>query len=617
MERKLTAILSADVEGYSRLMGEDEEATVRTLTEYREVMGSLIERHRGRVVDSPGDNLLARFASAVDAVECAVAIQKDLRRRNAAYVKDRRMNFRIGVNLGDVIVDGDRIYGDGVNVAARVESLAEGGGICVSGTVYDQVENKLSYAFNFLGEQSVKNIEKSVRTYQARWDAEKTSTRKDKSSKRRVLTAAVVMVVAAITLIVWRQVYEEPKILPSTEKPSIAVLPFLDLSPERDQEYFSDGMVEEILNALTKCAGLRVAARTSSFRYKGKASDISTIGEQLNVATVLEGSVRKEGNTIRVTAQLVKVEDGFHLWSKTYERELKGVFAIQDEISQAITKALHVELIGEEGAPLVKASTENVAAYDLYLKGRYFWNQRGEGLSKSIEYFEQAIKEDPNFALAYTGLGDAYSLLGLYDYLPDNQALPKAKQALLKALEIEPNLAEAHSALGIVLIFDWDSVERELKRSIQLNPNLNYPRIWHGIYLSNMGRFEEGTRELAHALEIDPLYFLAHGGYGGCLYYQRQFHKAEQHLKTAIELKPDYTPAYFNLGRLLIHQKRYEEGMTVYAKAMSLVANGYRVYNGVGLSLGWAYAMAGDRDRAKEILSVLLLRQYKRRHQAA
>ena len=360
-------------------------------------------------------------------------------------------NFRIGVNLGDVIVEGDRIYGDGVNVAARMESLAEGGGICVSSTVYDHVENKLSYAFNFLGEQSVKNIKKPVRVYQVHWDVEKATTGKDKSSKRWVWTAAVVAVVAALAFIVWRQVYEELKSLPQTEIPSIAVLPFLDMSPEKDQEYFCEGISEELINAFTKVEGLRVAARTSSFRLKG--SDIFTIGEQLNVTTVLEGSVRKAGNNLRITAQLINVADGFQLWSEIYDKDMKNIFAIQNEISQAIAKALNVALMGEEGSPLVKASTENVAAYDFYLKGRFFWNQRGEGLSKSIEYYEQAIKEDPNFALAYTGLGDTYSLLGHYNYLPINQALPKAKQALLKALELEPNLAEAHAALGICFKF--------------------------------------------------------------------------------------------------------------------------------------------------------------------
>ncbi len=333
MERKLTAILSADVEGYSRLMGEDEEATVKTLNTYREAMSRHIEEHQGRVIDSPGDNLLAEFTSAVSAIRCAVVIQGELMARNAGIPEDRRMHYRIGINLGDVIVDGDRIYGDGVNVAARVESLAEGGGICVSGTVYDHVVNKLPYSFDNQGEHSVKNIAEPVRVYAVRWDEEKTSTVKDKPSKRLVWTSFVVLVVAAIAFIVWRQFFQESISLPPTEIPSIAVLPFRDMSPEKDQEYFCEGIAEEILNALAQIEGLRVASRTSSFRFRDAA--ITTIGEQLNVGTVLEGSVRKLGNTIRITAQLIDVADDIHLWSKKYDRELKNVFAIQDEIAQA------------------------------------------------------------------------------------------------------------------------------------------------------------------------------------------------------------------------------------------------------------------------------------------
>ncbi len=345
MDRKLTAILSADVEGYSRLMGDDEEATVKTLGIYREAMSRLIEEHQGRVVDSPGDNLLAEFTSPVNAVRCAVVIQGELRARNAGLPEDRRMLYRIGINLGDVIVDGDRIYGDGVNVAARVESLAEGGGICVSSTVYDQVEGKLSYAFDFLGEQTVKNIEKPVRVYAVRWDAEKKLEQKDKPSRRWIWKTAAVIVVLAIAFIVWHQVYEKRQSLIQTEIPSIAVLPFRDMSPEKDQEYFCEGIAEEILNALAQIEGLRVASRTSSFRFRDAA--ISTIGEKLNVATVLEGSVRKEGNAIRITAQLNNAVDDFHLWSKNYDRELINIFALQDEIAQAITQVLHVKLMGK------------------------------------------------------------------------------------------------------------------------------------------------------------------------------------------------------------------------------------------------------------------------------
>ncbi len=334
MERKLTAILSADVEGYSRLMGDDEEATVKTLNTYREAMSRLIEEHKGRVIDSPGDNLLAEFTSAVNAVQCAAVIQGEFRARNAAIPDERRMLFRIGVNLGDVLVEGERIYGDGVNVAARVESLAEGGGICISGIVHDQVLNKLSYTFDNLGEHTVKNIADPVRVYAVRWDVEKTPAGKDKPSKRRVWATVVVIVavfaVIGIGVVFWDKgkSLEKPTVEETTsptlsETPSIAVLPFIDLSPEKDQEYFSDGIAEELLNAFTKIAGLRVAARTSSFRFKGKDLDIPSIGKQLNVTTVLEGSVRKAGNNLRITAQLINVADGFNLWAETYNRELK------------------------------------------------------------------------------------------------------------------------------------------------------------------------------------------------------------------------------------------------------------------------------------------------------
>ncbi len=568
MERKLTAILSADVEGYSRLMGKDEEATVRTLTEYREVMGNLIDRHRGRVIDSPGDNLLAQFASAVDAVECAVAIQKDLRRRNAAYVEDRRMNFRIGINLGDVIVEGDRIYGDGVNVAARVESLAEGGGICVSGTVYDQVESKLSYPFNFLGEQSVKNIEKTVRIYQVPWDVEKTSVEKDKSYKRGVWTVAVVLVVSAIAFIIWRQVYEEPISLPPTEIPSIAVLPFRDMSPERDQAYFCEGIAEEILNALAQIKGLRVASRTSSFRFRDEA--ISTIGEKLNVTTVLEGSVRKEGNSIRITAQLNNAVDDFHLWSKNYDRELKNIFALQDEIAQAITQVLQVKLMGESGAPLVKHYTDNIEAYDQYLLGRYRWNQRGgadqqtdEDLMAAMKHFKEAIAFDPNYALAYSGLADVYNFLPMkVASINKDDVQAQAEEAVKKALSLDPNLAEAHASFGwykIYFLKDYKGAEREYKRAIELNPKYAPAHHFYAILLSKTGRLDEALAERRRAFELEP--FSQHYSFHlvGALIDTRQYDAAINHSQRALELDSNNAGAWGILGIAYMNAKKYED----------------------------------------------------------
>ena len=562
MERKLTAILSADVEGYSRLMGDDEEATVRTLSEYREAMSRLIEEHKGRVIDSPGDNLLAEFTSAVNAVRCAVVIQGELRARNVDLPEDRRMNYRIGINLGDVIVDGERIYGDGVNIAARVESLAEGGSISVSGTVYDQVANKLSYAFDNQGDHTVKNIAEPVRVYAVRWDVEKTAAGKNKPAKRGVWIAAVVIVavfvVISIGVIFWDKVktlekptVEETTPPPVSEIPSIAVLPFRDMSPEKDQEYFCEGIAEELLNAFTKVAGLRVAARTSSFRFKDEA--VSTIGKLLNVTTVLEGSVRKDGNNLRITAQLINVTDGFHLWSDTYDRELKNIFAIQDEISQAIAKALHLTLSGEETASLVKTNTKNSEAYDHYLLGRYLWNKRAEGTDQSeeaykvaIEHFKEAVALDPDFALAYSGLADAYTMSYYVRGVDSSVIVPLAKEAAAKALELGPELAEAHTSYGLSIMYDGDTklylpnpeIERVFKRAIELNPN--YAIAHH--FLRNIfffsGRMDEAIDSARKALELEPFLLLYNRDLGESLLRARQHNAAIEQLQRTLEIYP-------------------------------------------------------------------------------
>ncbi len=323
MERKLTAILSADVKGYSRLMGEDEEATIRTLTAYREVMAALIAQHRGRVVDSPGDNLLAEFASAVDAVQGAVEIQRDLHGKNAELPPERRMEFRIGINVGDVVVEGERLYGDGVNLAARLEALAEGGGICIAGTVYDQVENKLSLSYEYVGEQMVKNIAKPVRVYRVRLEVEALTTEpgKDKVTSPGSTPASS---------------------LP--DKPSIIVLPFINMSNDPEQEYFSDGITEDITTDLSRISSLFVISRNSAFTYKGKAAKAQDISREMGVRYMLEGSVRKAGEWIRITAQLIDATTDHHLWAERYDRPLQDLFALQDEIVQKIVTTLRLQL---------------------------------------------------------------------------------------------------------------------------------------------------------------------------------------------------------------------------------------------------------------------------------
>ena len=597
MERKLTAILSADVEGYSRLMGENEEATVRTLTEYREVMGSLIERHRGRVIDSPGDNLLAQFASAVDAVECAVAIQKDLRRRNSDYVEDRRMNYRIGVNLGDVIVDGERIYGDGVNIAARVESLAEGGGICVSSTVYDHVANKLSYDFDDHGEHSVKNIAEPVNVYAVRWDVEKTSRQKDKPSKRGVWIAAVAIVavfaIIGIGVVFWDKVktLEKPTVEETTpptisEIPSIAVLPFRDMSPQKDQEYFCEGIAEELLNAFTKVAGLRVAARTSSFRFKDEA--ISTIGKLLNVTTVLEGSVRKSGNKLRITAQLINVTDGFHLWSETYDRELKNIFAIQDEISQAIAQALHVKLMGEVSESLVKTYTENIEAYDKYLLGRYRWNKRGvpgeqskENLMAAMEHFKEAISLDPNYALAYSGLADVYNFLP--EKVPSinkDDVKAQAEEAVKKALALDPKLAEAHASFGYFKLRfqnDYKGAEREFLRAIELNPKYAPAHHFYGMLLGGVDRMDDVLAERRKAYELEPFSRNYSFVLGRELVSFRHYDAGIKQLQRTLDLDSKFPGTWYFLGFAYIFVNKFEDAKHAWGRLAELTGENKKV----------------------------------------
>ena len=320
VDRKLVAILSADVQGYSRLMGDDEVATVRTITEYRQVVAAGVTRHGGRVVDAPGDNVLAEFASVVDAVQAAVEIQRDLKARNGELPPSRRMQFRIGINLGDVIVEGERLYGDGVNIAARLESLAEGGGVNLSGTAFDQVEGKLPFAYDFLGEQTVKNIARPVRVYRLRLETARPVVKTPTARRRALKVAAVVSVLLLLGAggwVGWRW-FKTPATssLPLPDRPSVAVLPFANLSQDATQDYFSDGVTEDLITGLSKVSGLFVIARNSVFTYKGKPAKVRDVGRDLGVKYVLEGGVQRSGNRVRITAQLVDAGTGYHLWAE-------------------------------------------------------------------------------------------------------------------------------------------------------------------------------------------------------------------------------------------------------------------------------------------------------------
>jgi TolB-like protein/class 3 adenylate cyclase len=426
-KRKLTTILSADVAEYSRLMGEDETATVKTLTSYRQVMTELIKQHRGRVIDSPGDNLLAEFTSVVDAVQCSLAVQKELQARNAGLPENRRMQFRIGINLGDVIEEEDRIYGDGVNIAARLEALAEPGGICISKTAFDQIETKLPLGYKYLGEQEVKNITKPVGAYQVSMEPRVTITEEIKREKappiwrrKTILAGGVAFIVLVIAALIWNFYFRPPPMEPASiekmafhlpDKPSIAVLPFVNMSDDPKQEYFSDGMSEDLITDLTKIPGLLVISRLSSFTYKGKSVKIQQIAEELGVRYVLEGSVRKADNNVRINAQLIDAATGHHLWAERYDGNIRDIFDLQDKITQKIAASLAVKLTEDEQDRLTQKDTTNIEAYEAFLKGSNIANSLRNDVGKFVEslpWFEKAIELDPDYSLAYAALAETY-----------------------------------------------------------------------------------------------------------------------------------------------------------------------------------------------------------------
>ena len=403
-------------------MGEDEVATIRTLTAYREVMSGFIQHYRGRVIDSPGDNLLAEFVSVVDAVQCAVEIQGELQKKNVELPPSRRMEFRIGVNLGDVIVEGERIYGDGVNIAARLESLAVGGGICISGVVHEQVETKLPFAYTDLGEQSVKNIARPVRVFRVLLESREAVSVDDNSEKVS---------------------------LPLPDKPSIAVLPFVNFSGDPEQEYFSDGMTEDLITDLSKLSGLFVISRNSVFLYKKKTVRPEQVSQELGVRYILEGSVRKAGNRVRITAQLIDATTGYHLWAERYDRELQDIFAVQDEVTQKIVAALQVKLTAGEQERVKRPPTKNLEAYDYFLRGLEYHAQRTqESNSHARQMFERAVQLDPHFAAAYALLGLTYLAELAFQWDQSPQVIDKLLSLAQQAVTLDDSQPIAHEALA-------------------------------------------------------------------------------------------------------------------------------------------------------------------------
>ena len=599
-KRKLTAILSADVEGYSRLMAEDETGTVKTIASYREIMASLIKQHRGRVVDSPGDNVLAEFSSVVDAMQCAVAVQNEIQTRNADLPDNRRMEFRIGINLGDVIDEEDRIYGDGVNIAARLEALADPGGICVSKTAFDQIETKLPLGYEYLGEQSVKNIPKPVGAYRVLMKPDavgKVIGEKrflGRYSRRTAMAAIIILALAAGGLVSWN-IYlhrskriepasEEMMAFPLPDKPSIVVLPFTNMSDDPKQEYFVDGLTEEIITGLSKVPYLFVIARNSSFTYKGNPVKIKQVAEELGVRYVLEGSIRKSENDVRITAQLIDATTGYHLWAERYDRDVKDIFAIQDDITMKIITELQVKLTEGEKARPGKRDTNNIEAFFKVLQGSEQLDRNNkEAIDTARKMFEDAISIDPEYARAYSLLGythilDVYigsskspkesiakgvklaekaiflddsniganSLLG-YLYTLKRQH-DKAVSAASRAVNFAPSSSEANMSLARALLFSGRTDEAILyyEKAIRLNP---FPPTddLQGLCAGyrQAGRYEEAIVACKKALHVEPNNLLAHLLLAASYSSSGNTEKANMEVSEILRINPKFSLRYW------------------------------------------------------------------------
>ncbi|MGD9081221.1 MAG: tetratricopeptide repeat protein [Desulfobacterales bacterium] len=537
-KRKLAAILSADVEGYSRLMDDDEEATVRTLTAYRTAIADLVQQFRGRIVDTPGDNILAEFSSVVDCVNCAVELQRDIAERNADLPESRRMQFRIGVNLGDVIEEEGRIYGDGVNIAARVEAMAEAGGICISGRAYDHVENKLELEYENLGEHQVKNITRPIRVYRVLSfpgaaahrvvQAKETLGRK---WRKMALSIAATVVVAVIGLGIWHFYLRRPTVEPASvekmafplpDKPSIAILPFDNMTGDPEQEFFSDGLVEEIITALSSVPEFFVVARNSTFTYKGKPVKVQQISEELGVQYVLEGSVRKSGEKVRITAQLIDALKGHHLWAETYDRNIEDLFAVQEEITVKVITELREKITGSAQIRFAEPCSENLEAYLKYLQANELtqrFNTTDNAKAKRLA--EEAVALDPEYACAYSLLGMIHRMdVFLGSTSSPARSLATAREMVDKAMEINPSLAGPHGILSLIYL-TMDQYEKAIaaaEKAVALEPNNRIANIAMGITLVQAGRPEESIPFIKKTMRIDP-FSTSYLGYLGWAYF--------------------------------------------------------------------------------------------------
>jgi TolB-like protein/Tfp pilus assembly protein PilF len=561
-----------DIVGYTALGQKNESLSLALVDNQRKLVRPILKRHEGREVKTMGDAFLVEFASALNAVRCAYEIQKAAREFNSSLSEERKVHLRVGVHLGDIVESEGDISGDSVNVASRIESLADDGGVCITRQVYDQVQNKFELPLESLGVRMLKNVKPPMEVYK------------------------IVMP--------WSEMKTSPSGQP--DKRRIAILPFSNISANPADEYFADGMTEELIATMSRIGGLKVIARTSVMGYKGGQKKISDVAKELEVGTVLEGSVRKAGERLRITVQLIDSQTSDHMWAESYDRELRDVFAVQSDIAKTVAEALKVQLLSSERAIMEKKQTVDPEAYALYLKGRYLWNERTrESVNKAIKYFEHAARIDPRFAPAYSGLADCYNVLLDYSWMDPALAGDLARDFSEKAIAMDDSLAEAHASLSLTLtnrFWDFTRAETEMKRAIELRPNYAPAYHWYGVLLFQLGRpIAEAYSMVQRALDLDPYSRVLNMVAANSLAMLGEKQAAMARYKELVDLYPDFAALRFWISQVHAWASEYEAAIDEARKAFEIDNTPLNKLN-----LAWVYAVAGKREEARKTLDDVL-----------
>ncbi len=593
--RRLAAIMFTDLVGSTALTARSEAAGLRAKERHRELVREEVARYGGELLESPGDETLSLFGSAVDAVNCALALQE-------ATAGEAEVGLHVGIHLGDVLVRGRDVHGDGVNIASRICALSEGGGICVSDEVQHSIQNQENIESRSLGQHELKNVPRPVEVFAVGRPGTLTLARPRRAQARfwsrgRSAVAALVLVVGA--LIGWL-IWDQTRGAAAGPIRSIAVLPLENLSGDPDQEYFADGMTEVLIANLARVRGLRVISRTSSMAYRDSGKTLPQIARELNVDAVVEGSVLRAGDRVRITAQLIQASSDEHLWSDSYERDLQDVLALQGEVARAIAGEIELQLSGSE-KPGEAARPVDPGAFEAYLKGRHHWNRRtGADLRKSIEYFETAIALDPDWALAHSGLAEAYVLLANYDpSVRPRDSMPRARAAAERALELDDELAPAHTALAAVrhwYDWDWEGAEVEFQRALELDPSYATTHYWYAI--QRITNKKDAIEHAQRALELDPLSILIGTGMGVVLLQTREYDRSIETLRETLELEPSFAIAQVILAWAYAAKGMHEEAIEVAERLARTAPESPRSM----VTLAEIYAGAGRREDALRIL---------------